>query len=153
MRVLIRYLTVAIVFASFASGRGYAKAPAGRYVISDQTVYDTKTKLNWQRIVPADSFTQADAKAYCRALSATIPDLPWRLPTLREMLTIIDYSATTAPLVDTDAFPGTPSAAFWSSTLAAGAASMGYITYTNFAAGATLADITTLNSVRCVSVR
>ncbi len=39
----------------------------------------------------------------------------WRLPTVEELLTLVDYTRT-APAINTTLFPGTPAAYFWSST-------------------------------------
>jgi hypothetical protein len=88
-----------------------ADAPPGRYVIANGTVYDTKTKLTWQQAPSASKYFLADAKAYC---SGT-----WRLPTVKELLTIVDDSRINAsgmPAIDPVAFPGTPAYGFWSST-------------------------------------
>src|ERR1700733_1725114 len=95
-----------------------ADAPAGRYTIgagaAAGTVYDTKTKLTWQRTVSSTTYTWANAKSACRGLS--LNGAGWRLPTIAELLSIVDFSRTSAPLIDATAFPGTPSVVFWSST-------------------------------------
>jgi hypothetical protein len=82
-----------------------ATAPPGRYVISNGTVYDTKTKLTWQQTPPSFQLNLADAGSagiggYCASLGAR-----WRLPTWEELITIMDYSQTSAPLLDPTAFP------------------------------------------------
>jgi hypothetical protein len=92
-----------------------ANAPAGRYTISNGSVFDTKTKLTWQQVVPAETLkTAADAQTYCAGLGATLGGTGWRLPTLKELYTLIDYSQATAPHIDPTAFPNTPTDWFWS---------------------------------------
>jgi hypothetical protein len=104
-----------IILALSASAS--ANAPSGRYIISNGTVYDTKTKLTWQQTVPTSPYTWLNAENYC---SATLGS-PWRLPTVSELLSIVDYSinhhGTGAALIDPSAFPGTLVYYFWASTL------------------------------------
>lgn len=93
-----------------------ASAPAGRYSIASGTVYDTKTKLTWQQSAPAMAVGQAAAASYCSALSLDGPT-GWRLPTMKELLTIVDVSVPSpGPAIDLTAFPGATNAYFWSST-------------------------------------
>jgi hypothetical protein len=94
---------------------GRASAPAGHYVITNGTVYDTKTKLTWQQVVSPSTYTQPDAVTYCAKLG--LNGAKWRLPTVKELATIIDYSVPTpGPTIDSTAFPNTPAEYFWSST-------------------------------------
>lgn len=92
----------------------HASTPAGRYTISNGTVYDTKTKLTWQQTLSSSTYTFANAQAYCSGLS--LSGTGWRVPTYKELVTILDYSIASGANVDTTAFPGTPNAWFWSST-------------------------------------
>lgn len=89
-----------------------ATAPAGRYVVAGGTVLDTKTNLTWQQTA---SSTKYDGKfdAICTALGAG-----WRVPTIRELVTIVDYSRATSPKIDTSVFLGTQSGSYWSATWA-----------------------------------
>jgi hypothetical protein len=108
-----------LLFAQAVSVRA-APAPAGRYSIAGpvglQTVTDTKTKLVWERAFTASS-TMEDAKKHCAALGATLGGAGWRLPTFKELLTLVSYAGDFGlALTDLQAFPGTPPAAFWSST-------------------------------------
>jgi hypothetical protein len=94
---------------------GRASAPPGRYRIADAAVYDTKTKLTWQQAVPASTFVQADAATYCTTLG--LNGARWRLPTSKELITLVDVSvAYPAPTIDSATFPGTPADYFWSIT-------------------------------------
>jgi hypothetical protein len=112
-----------------------ANAPAGRYTTTGVigTVYDTKTKLTWLQTVPAASYTWAEAKTYCESpiVSYNFGGLAWRLPTVKELMTIVDYSQAVAPLID-PTFPETPADVFWSSTpLAAGTSIAWYVDFNN----------------------
>ena len=123
---IFRFLAaVAVVVALTASAD--ASAPAGRYVVTsggtgNGTVYDTKTKLTWQQTVPSTAYTWANAKTYCAGVGASLGGTGWRLPTLKELQTIVDYSQSN-PSIDSTAFPSTPGNVFWSSSPLAGSSS------------------------------
>src|SRR5215471_9120552 len=85
-----------------------------RYDLSADTARDVGTGLTWQRAVPAQTFTFAEASSYCVELVLGGMD-GWRLPSLTELLTLIDEGARAGPMIDRAAFPDTPSEAFWSS--------------------------------------
>jgi hypothetical protein len=92
-------------------------ATSNRYEVSSSgTVYDTKTKLTWQRNVPPGSYTQPNAVSYCQRL--TLAAGGWRLPTKDELVSIVD--TTYQPTIDPKAFPDTPGDWFWSSSAYAG---------------------------------
>src|SRR5215472_2763046 len=83
-----------------------AAAPVGRYTIANGTVYDNKTKLTWQQ-QSASQITLSAAPTYCSSLG--LDGDTWRLPTMKELITIVDYSiAPNGPAIDSAAFPGTP---------------------------------------------
>ena len=99
-----------------------ANAPARRYVVSagsgsgNGTVYDSKTKLTWQQTSPSTKYALADAKQYCAQVGTSLSGTGWRLPTIKELLTIVDYSLS-SPAIDPNAFPLTPATVwFWSSS-------------------------------------
>ena len=79
-----------------------------------ETVVDTTTGLEWQATPFAESMKHADAVQACADLRLGGHD-DWRLPTRAELLTLVD-DARYSPAIDTDAFPDTPSAWFWTST-------------------------------------
>ena len=132
-----------------------AGAPAGRYVVAsgetgNRTVYDTKTKLTWQQTVASTTYTWANAKTYCgsAAVSTSLGGTGWRLPTLKELQTIVDYSQSN-PSIDSTAFPSTPAAWFWSSSPLAGSSSFAWLVY--FGNGSAYYDgVSATDSVRCV---
>jgi hypothetical protein len=125
-----------------------ANAPAGRYVINAGAVTDTKTGLLWQQQAPAQSYTFADAAAYCSGLQLAGYTNGWRVPNVRELLSLIDDTRW-APAIDTAAFPETPSKYFWTSTTYASASS--YAWSVIFTSGETSDVPKTLpEQVRCV---
>ncbi|HEY3354655.1 MAG TPA: DUF1566 domain-containing protein [Polyangia bacterium] len=87
-------------------------APPGRYQVTAETVLDSRTGLTWQR-ASAAHYDFADAKSYCAGL--TLAGGGWRLPTVRELQTIVDEGAY-APAIDGAAFPQTLTLPYWSAT-------------------------------------
>ncbi len=102
-----------------------ADAPVDQYANFDsysRFITDKHTKLVWER--PAAPYPDAmkflDAQAHCTALGAG-----YRLPTLKELLTIVDEephdeyenTANVARYIDRSAFPKTPAEQFWSSSM------------------------------------
>ena len=118
----LRILSIAFggVLLSLASAD--ASAPSGRYVIGGQaphqTVLDTRTNLTWERDW-TDLLTADGAKNRCAALAATTGGAAWRVPTLKELFTIMDYSVpqeVPQPRIDTQAFGATPPGTYWTAT-------------------------------------
>ena len=150
---LPRFLCAVAMIAVTLPTPAHADAPAGRYVVTNGgttngTVYDTKTKLTWQQTVPSTAYTWANAKTYCAGVGASLGGTGWRLPTCKELQTIVDDSQTN-PSIDTTAFPSTPAAWFWSSSPVAGSPSLGCLV--DFYYGLTHNyDISPSNYVRCV---
>jgi hypothetical protein len=123
-----------------------ADAPDGRYTIAKGTVHDTKTKLTWQQAVPSVTYSWAGAKAYCA--DPSLAGTAWRLPTAKELQTIVDESYT-EPAIDPTAFPSTPSSHFWSSSALAGSSSNAW--FVDFLSGySSYGDVSTTRLVRCV---
>ena len=101
------------LFALFAS----ANAPPDQYVSfspGTPTIFDKQTGLTWQRFVTQAQTTQSNI-ACTNGM---------RLPTYRELLTLVDEdphdewdpdaAQATPRFIDPNAFPGTPGGAFWS---------------------------------------
>jgi hypothetical protein len=133
-----------------------ASASAGRYVVTSDgtangTVYDTKTRLTWQQTVSSATYSWAEAKAYCgsAAVGGSLGGTGWRLPTIKELMTIVDLSqATGGAMIDPNAFPQTQSMAFWSSSPLAGTGNAWSV---YFGYGSTnLGDVSIAYPVRCV---
>jgi hypothetical protein len=97
-----------------------AGAPSCRYVIhGDGTVSDAMTGLTWQQTVATGSLDWPAGMQSCATLTLGGRD-HWRLPTIKELLTLVDVSvdtiATLSFAIDTRVFP-TPVNILWSSTL------------------------------------
>ena len=111
-------LIAGLAVVAGVSTRARADAPAGRYVVSTNTVYDNKTKLTWQRTPSSSSecpYTYVQAKDYCSTIGATLGGTGWRLPTVKELLTLIDWSKTNQGF--DSAFPVQINCYHWTSTL------------------------------------
>lgn len=99
--------------------------PDSEYVVSadGSTATDSVTGLVWQRAVPANPCpadgtgvcTWQDALKYCAELNLGGVSSGWRLPTMVELVSILDLGVYD-PAVDSTIFPGTPSAGFWTSS-------------------------------------
>jgi hypothetical protein len=148
----IARIGAAVATAALLSTSAAANAPAGRYMASGGTVYDVKTKLTWQQTVSTTKgYTWADAKTYCSsaAVSSALGGTGWRLPTVKELQSLVDDSQTTGPTIDSQFFSGTPSNVFWSSTPSASASSSAWSVY--FSNGVTNAiGVGSTYAVRCV---
>ena len=142
-----------VLACALAPSSGRADAPPGRYTAVGGAVVDKITNLTWQQMVAtgggddgAGRSTWANAKSYCAALGNG-----YRLPTAKELLTLIDFSKT-GPAIDTSAgaFPNTPSEPFWSATPLRGSppTSAWFIDFSDGYAGN--ADMTQPSRVRCV---
>jgi hypothetical protein len=99
----------------------YPVPGTSRYSISTSvaanTVVDTVTGLIWQKMTPSNTYSQADSATYCSGLSLGGYVSGWRLPTVRELLSLVDYSTTgSAAMIDPVAFFGEPADTFWSSS-------------------------------------
>jgi len=128
-----------------------AVAPPGQYAIGAGagagTVYDPRSRLTWQQAAPAATYSWADATAYCPTLD--LDGKGWRLPTEKELFSLVDRSQGAAPYIDPTAFPGTPPDYFWSSTPAARWAS--YAWSVDFSSGETYDfDVSSAGYLRCV---
>lgn len=106
-----------------AVSAGGAEAPPARYAISSGTVYDTRTRLTWQQAFALANYSEPDAGAYCTTLN--LGGFRWRLPTMKELLTLVDFSQSSSPTIDLTAFPGTPEDEFWTATAFAGGSGRG----------------------------
>jgi hypothetical protein len=136
-----------------AAGVTRADAPPGRYQVGTGTVYDNKTKLTWQQPVP-DAGTWSPAASWSAARSTCAGG--WRLPTLSELFTIVDFSqgaGAAAAMIDPSAFPNTPRGLFWTSTLTSSGTSAWVISFNSGASGGATAQFPTTNGTvyaRCV---
>lgn len=79
-----------------------------------EIVRDNATGLEWQAMCFDKRMTWKEATKACEELHLGGHD-DWRLPTRAELLALVDDTRCN-PTIDTDAFPGTPSEWFWTST-------------------------------------
>lgn len=90
----------------------------GSYTVSgaepEEIVTDNNTGLQWQRTLSGAAYTWQQAVDYCSNLTYC-GHSDWRLPTRKELFTLVNFGRVN-PAIDTDAFPGVPSAYFWSSS-------------------------------------
>ncbi|MFQ5560235.1 MAG: DUF1566 domain-containing protein [Nitrospinota bacterium] len=94
----------------------YTIHPMGFVDNKDGTVIDKQTGLFWQNSIGSSQMTWADAMNYCNTLYFGEKNLSdWRLPTLLELLSIVDYSEDN-PSISKKFFPGTRPDFYWSST-------------------------------------
>jgi hypothetical protein len=146
----------ALVGAAFPA---QADAPTGRYdaTMGTGTVFDTKTHLTWQQTAPTSGgddgnggFSWAHAKTYCTTVA--LPGTGWRLPTVKEIVTIADFSKTSpGPTLDTSAngFLSGTADQFWSATPYAGDPTQAWdFSFSN--GGMSNASVTTTYHARCV---
>ena len=94
---------------------------------ANDTVTDNRTGLTWQRDFGLQ-MTAPAAQTFCSQLGG------FRVPTLKELLTLVDPTRIN-PAIDPTIFPGTPNSPFWSSTPLASSA--GYAYHVTFQNGST----------------
>jgi hypothetical protein len=94
------------------AGAVSAGAKACRFTISGTTVHDPNTHLTWQRAAAPGTYSWTGAVAYCPTV--TDDGGGWRLPSLKELVTLIDNTRYN-PAIDVNVFSGTNDA-FWSAT-------------------------------------
>jgi hypothetical protein len=127
--------------------RGSRCMPKNRFaVLEDRLVQDRLTGLVWQQVVAPTTMTWYDAGTYCPTLGQG-----HRLPTVKELQSLVDLTATTRPRVDTTAFPNAPGVdgPLWTSTPYAMAYDAAWIVDFSSAMSYEMGDITGL-WVRCV---
>ncbi len=81
----------------------------------DGTIMDRSTGLTWQKQDDNGMHSWANALTYCNSNTAGLSGSGWRLPNIRELVSIANYGATN-PAIDSIYFPSTESLYYWSST-------------------------------------
>ena len=82
--------------------------------MNGETVFDNITKLEWERDDSDHELSWNEAWDYCAENEAD-DHVDWRLPSVAELQSLVDYGSRTAPLIAQGAFPGTRSLAYWTS--------------------------------------
>jgi hypothetical protein len=111
------FLTLALVGLVMARS-GRADTPVARYTPSADrsTVTDTQTHLTWQTLVPSTKATWPQAYQYCLSLNLGGMSSGWRLPSVQELLSLIEDNRWD-PAIDVTYFPNTwDDADYWTSS-------------------------------------
>jgi hypothetical protein len=100
---------------------GQSEAPEPRYTFAGQSpndvVSDHGTGLVWQRRPSDATYSFSGAEAYCAGLE--VEGGGFRVPSMKELQTLLDEGRGSSPLIDEQAFPGFPTtlnATFWTSS-------------------------------------
>ena len=120
--------------------------PTSRFTISDNTIIDNTTNLEWQRCrlgttwdasangCADDGVSDNETYTWEQALEAAASNAlnggsDWRLPNIKELASIVE-EACYNPAINLELFPNTPSDGFWSSSPYAD--DSGHAWYVNF---------------------
>lgn len=101
--------------ASLCVRGGPETSPAARYEIDSAVARDVRTGLVWERGAPSTAMTQADAAKRCADFGLALDGKTWRLPDVRELVSLIDETRSNGPLVD-PIFSVASSPVYWSAT-------------------------------------
>ncbi len=99
---------------TFGEDSDYTINPPSYTDNGNSTVTDNVTGLMWQQEDDDTTRTWDEACSYCNDL-ALGGYSDWRLPSKKELMSIVDYSIY-SPAIDTTYFPGTNASLYWSST-------------------------------------
>jgi len=112
-------------------GATVADALSGHYQIASGEVLDTQTGLVWQQERRSSEWSWSDAQVYCKSLN--LNGFTWRVPSIKELQTLVDDSKMDWNTVfDTAAFADLPASLspwFWSSSPLAGSSSSAWYVY------------------------
>lgn len=113
----------------------------------DGTVTDNITGLMWQK----STYAGASLASYCSGISLAGHG-DWRLPTVIELASLLDYGQSAPPLINAAVFPGTPTGPILllSSTPLAGSTSFSWGVSFGTGNTNTTQNTSTNNQVRCV---
>lgn len=106
-----------LAFAVCTPTRGIADAPKGRYCVTPgqgdrkATVLDTGTGLTWLQAQEPSVYTQPAAIQRCAGLHTNGKE--WRLPSMKEMLTLSEIGTNGG---DLSVFPDSKGNSYWSAT-------------------------------------
>jgi hypothetical protein len=94
--------TVAIDTSTFGARCVRGAGPSGALSVDTDVTIDKKTNLAWQSTqLDETSRTWQEALDYCETLTHAGKD-DWRLPSIKELATIVDETALTAPVISAD---------------------------------------------------
>src|SRR5262249_51259139 len=120
-RTVLAIVAAALLFAIAEKGDSAPRCYSlGRFQLVGNNIFDGATGLTWQHNFRAQQLFWSDAATYCTTQTGG-----FRLPTLKELLSIVDYTkpaSSTVATINSVAFPSTPADLFWSSgAISAGA--------------------------------
>lgn len=121
---------------------------SGKYLIhANRTVTDTENKLMWKQDSEMGKYTWNDAMENFGNNVHFAGYNDWRMPTFEELKTLFDEKHS--PVINSIAFPNTPSSAFWSTSPVTNLSK--YVWVFNFgSSGSNYGDKTSSHSVRLV---
>ncbi len=87
-------VVVVSVARADAPGQGTSDSQYGAFDETNVTITDNHTHLTWQRAAPPATTppTLGEAFTYCQGLSLGILTSGWRVPSYKELLTLVDES-------------------------------------------------------------
>jgi hypothetical protein len=102
--------------------------PTSRFVVlSGGLVRDTLTKLVWQQQASTTGMSWANAKTYCANAGSG-----FRLPTVKELESLVDLVSYSSGIIDKTAFPNAPAEyRFWTSLEHPGASGYAWAVWFN----------------------
>jgi hypothetical protein len=142
-------IAVSLAVMAVASS-GHASAAAGRYTVSSGTVLDNETGMTWQQTISGGAYTWSAAQSFCASLN--LNGTGWRVPSVKELMTLVDFSVVPgsgSATIDATAFPSTPANYFWSSSIYALDSSSAWLVYF-YGGGTNVLDVSGTYGVRCV---
>ena len=109
------HLTIGLFDSVDSGSSDDASTDTGSYTDNgDGTVTDTSTGLRWQQAGSSNTQTWVQALAYCMGLNLG-GYTDWRLPTSKELQSLVDYSRY-SPAINTTYFPNAAASWHWSGT-------------------------------------
>jgi hypothetical protein len=125
-------------------------ALSGTLTASDSglTVYDSRTNLTWQRTVDGTKYAWLDAISYCNSLSLESM-AGWRLPTVKELQTLIDVGNGKNPPTISPLFPTGHEVDMWTASPSPATPSSSY-TVNMFNGSSVSQPTSNLLQIRCV---
>jgi hypothetical protein len=111
-------LLAALVAVAPASAQAQSRYA---YSADGTEVTDAQTGLIWRRCTVGQTWANGTCTGgltvfrHEEALAHALTQAGWRLPNVKELTSLVDTTSV-RPAVNVVAFPGTPTAAYWSST-------------------------------------
>ena len=133
-----------LVIVAFVLGfRNAGGVKPGRYAMRGDMLYDSETRLAWQRHPGPGAKDWASAKAYCASAGGGL-----RLPEAKELTGLLDFVSLDPPL-DPDGFQTSPVDVYWTSSKAP-SADGAFLTVSFYDGGLRSSSAGDRNRVRCV---